>query len=150
MKHHAHDVLLVENDRDHAELIATSLRKRLACVEVTWLRDGDEALQHLRDAATTPQLILLDLRLAKWDGHDVLAALKRIPSLRAIPVIILTSSSCEDDISRACDLGASGYVVKPACFSDLGAELGDIIAHWLHTSARQGLVAAPCAASTTS
>ncbi len=103
-------VLLIEDDDDHAELIKRSLTDNAMPHELVHARDGQEGLDvllqhdlHPETHAVLPDLILLDLRLPKVDGFEVLRRIKHLESLKHIPVIILTSSEAEQDISRAYD-----------------------------------------------
>jgi CheY-like chemotaxis protein len=81
---------------------------------------------------TVPHLILLDLRLQKVDGLEVLKEIKQSQELRGIPVVILTSSQAGNDVKMACDYHANGYVVKPLEFSKFTELMGDLGSYWLH------------------
>ena len=94
-----------------------------SCTRLEVARDGDEAVSLLRDAIAglgipVPDLILLDLNLPKKDGREVLAEIKADPSLRRIPVVVLTTSRAEDDVLRCYDLHANCYVIKPIDFEE--------------------------------
>lgn len=112
------EILLVEDNPADVDLTLETLsfakiRNRLQVVE-----DGEQALAYLRREApfadvVRPDLILLDLNLPRKDGREVLAELKADPSLRTIPVVVLTSSDLEKDVVRSYDLGANCYVTKP-------------------------------------
>ena len=111
-------VLLVEDSPADARLILEVLKDEKIAVDVTIVRDGEEAMTYLKREgeytnAHRPDLILLDLNLPKKDGREVLAEVKGDPVLSAIPVVILTTSQREEDIFRSYKLQASCYVTKP-------------------------------------
>ena len=112
------EVLLVEDNIDEAELTMDSLRDGRIRNRVHWVEDGEEALAFLhrqgRHAdAPRPDLVLLDLRLPRISGHEVLAEIKQDPDLKRIPVVIMTESDDERDIVRAYDRHANCYITKP-------------------------------------
>ena len=112
------EVLLVEDNVDEAELTMDSLRDGRIRNRVHWVEDGEEALAFLhrrgRHAdAPRPDLVLLDLRLPRVSGHEVLAEIKQDPGLKRIPVVIMTESDDERDIVRAYDRHANCYITKP-------------------------------------
>ncbi len=111
-------VLLVEDNPGDADLTRETLATSKIRIQISVAVDGVEALAFLlrqppQEAAPTPDLILLDLNLPKMGGREVLAEIKRHPSLRSIPVVVLTSSDAEQDISKSYQLGANCYVTKP-------------------------------------
>jgi two-component system, chemotaxis family, response regulator Rcp1 len=111
-------ILLVEDSLADVELTLEALADAKIANEVTVVRDGQSAVDHLTgvgDAAGTPRpdLVILDLNLPKLSGHEVLAAMKADASLRRIPVAILTTSAAEKDIVQTYDLGANCYLTKP-------------------------------------
>jgi CheY-like chemotaxis protein len=110
--------LLVEDDEDHAHLIMHHLRQSDSRNVVHHVADGCQALAYLQGAhpyeqAPRPDVILLDLKLPKVDGHEVLDRLKRDPQLRLIPVVVLTTSDAKSDRVRAYRAHANSYLVKP-------------------------------------
>jgi CheY-like chemotaxis protein len=110
--------LLVEDDHDHAVLVLRYLERACSGNVVHRVKDGEEALVFLRREgiyrhAPRPDVILLDLKLPKYDGHEVLAQIKADPDLRRIPVVVLSSSASELDRLKAYDLHAERYFVKP-------------------------------------
>jgi CheY-like chemotaxis protein len=117
----APSILLVENDRDHTELLRRALLELSPDTRLTALSDGEAALDYLfrrgawadSGSSPEPQLVLLDLRLPGLDGFAVLRQIKAEPRLRHIPVVILTSSSAEQDVQRAYAEHANSYLVKP-------------------------------------
>lgn len=128
------EILFVEDDDDHAELVMRSLAEHHVGNKITRAADGRAALDAI--AARPPDVVLLDLRLPLVDGLDVLRAIKGNPELRRIPVVVLTTSQAESDIARAYDLHANAYVVKPVefpAFIDLMRDLGFFWLAWNET-----------------
>lgn len=134
-------ILLVEDNPDHAELIIRSFREHEFVNTIHHVSDGEAALDYLfrngehADPARSPSphVILLDLRLPKVDGLEVLRTVKAREDLRRIPVVILTSSESERDLTRAYDHFANSYLVKPVDFGrfiDLMNELGFYWLKW--------------------
>jgi CheY-like chemotaxis protein len=118
-------ILLAEDNANDVELTLAALRGNHVANEVVVVRDGAEALDYLyrrqRYAdrpADNPGLILLDLKMPKVDGIEVLRQVKSDPGLKTIPVVMLTSSREEQDVVRTYDLGVNAYVVKPVVFGD--------------------------------
>jgi CheY-like chemotaxis protein len=135
-------VVLVEDNPDHAELVMRSLAEHQAAV--TLFTDGTEALEHLGAAGTDgrrlPDVILLDLRLARIDGIDVLAAIRADSRLAGIPVVVLTASESPRDLVRAYGLYANSYLVKPVGADRFRRMLDDVGRYW---STRNRTLAAP-------
>ncbi|MBZ0237499.1 MAG: response regulator [Deltaproteobacteria bacterium] len=123
------EILFVEDDDDHAELVMRSLAEHHVENRIQRVADGQAALDVL--AARPPDVVLLDLRLPLVDGLDVLRAIKTDPVLRRIPVVVLTTSQTESDIARAYDLHANAYVVKPIGFSTFVDLMRDLGFFWL-------------------
>lgn len=119
-------VMLVEDNIDHAELVLRTLEAHHIANKVRHFLDGQSALDYLyrrgEFAGSTdteqPQVILLDLRLPRVDGMDVLKTIKEDPDLKSIPVVVLTTSEAEKDIARAYYNHANSYLVKPVGFED--------------------------------
>ena len=118
-------ILLAEDNANDVELTVSALRQNNVVNEIVVLRDGAEALDYLyrRNAhadrpAGNPALLLLDLKMPKVDGLEVLRQVKSDPALKAIPVVVLTSSREEQDLLRTYDLGVNAYVVKPVDFHE--------------------------------
>ncbi len=115
------DVLLVEDDAGDVLLIREAFEHNKVHNTIAVVSDGVEALQYLRREgeyanAPRPDLVLLDLNLPRKDGREVLAEVKEDPSLRSIPVVVLTTSKAEEDVLRSYDLHANAYVTKPVDF----------------------------------
>jgi CheY-like chemotaxis protein len=132
-------VLLVEDNPDHAELVIRSLGEHRVANKITHLSDGQTALDYLLhqgEYANSPQysyphVILLDLRLPRIDGLQVLKVLKETEALRQIPVVILTTSEAEQDIARAYNFHANSYLVKPIGFEEFEKMMQDLGFYWL-------------------
>lgn len=137
-------ILLVEDNSDHAELIMRSLDELSMECTIKHVKDGEEALDYLlrrkayQDAKESPEpdVVLLDLRLPKIDGLEVLQNIKNDDSLRRIPVVILSTSEAEKDVSRAYDFHANGYLVKPLDFDKFMDLLKDFGNYWLGWNVR--------------
>lgn len=117
-------ILLVDDNADDVEFTLAALRKTKMANNVTVVGDGIEALKYLRneagyESAPEPSLVLLDLNMPKKDGREVLAEMKADVRLRKIPVVILTTSEAEEDITRSYDLHANCYVSKPVDLNQL-------------------------------
>lgn len=112
------EILLVEDNPADAELTIRALKKRRLSNRVHHVKDGVEALEFLKglDPTAVPRVILLDLKLPRLDGLQVLEKLKSADETRAIPVVVLTSSQEDRDLDRAYALGANSYIVKPVEF----------------------------------
>lgn len=132
-------ILLVEDNRGDIRLIQEALKKTAAQCEVVIARDGMEAMQYLRQdgefaGAVRPDLILLDLNLPKKDGREVLAEIKADPSLKHIPIIVLTTSRNEEDIFKSYDLHVNCYISKSRNLSELFKIVRGIEEFWLETA----------------
>jgi CheY-like chemotaxis protein len=132
-------ILLVEDNDDHAEIILRSLAEHRVLNTVHRVGDGEAALDFLlrkrdfRRIADSPEpnLVLLDLRLPKVDGLEVLKTIKQSPQLSRIPVVVLTTSEAERDVARAYEYHANSYLVKPLDFARF-SELMDMLGYyWL-------------------
>lgn len=132
-------VLLVEDNIDHAELVIRTLEDHLIANKIKHFSDGQSALDYLlrrgeyADPASSPypHMILLDLRLPRVDGLEVLRIIKEQESLKNIPVIILTTSEAEKDVARAYDNHVNSYLVKPVGFDDFSKLMNDLGFYWL-------------------
>ncbi|MBN2353783.1 MAG: response regulator [Spirochaetales bacterium] len=130
---------MIEDNPNDAELAMYALQKNRLANHIVVLRDGAEALDYLFDeaarerdaAADAPKLILLDLKLPKVDGIDVLRRLKSDPRTKSIPVVMLTSSREERDIVKSYQLGVNSYIVKPVDFDQFTKAVQEIGLYWL-------------------
>jgi two-component system, response regulator len=133
------DILLVEDNPNDAELTLRALRAQNLANRVIVLEDGAEALDFLfsrgryldRGTATPPRVVLLDLKLPKVGGLEVLKQIKHDERTRSIPVVILTSSRQDPDIAAAYALGANSYVVKPVEFDHFSEAVSKLGLYWL-------------------
>jgi CheY-like chemotaxis protein len=132
-------ILLVEDNSDDAELTLRALKKNNILNDVVVARDGVEALDFLfgtgsyaaRADKTQPIVVLLDLKLPKVDGLQVLRRLRSDPKTRLLPVVVLTSSKEERDITDAYSLGANSYIRKPVDFAEFSETVRQLGAYWL-------------------
>jgi CheY-like chemotaxis protein len=133
-------ILLVEDNEADAELALRAFRRRKLSNPVLVARDGEEALDYIwrRGAfaqnAPTPSVVLLDLRIPKVDGLDVLRELKQHPVYRNIPVVVLTTSAEDRDVRRSYELGAASYIVKPVEFEKFQEVVERIDLYWMVTN----------------
>ena len=118
-------ILLAEDNANDVELTLAALRGHGIANQIVVVRDGAEALDYLyrrgayaSRSAEQPGVVLLDLKMPKVDGLEVLRTVKADPALRTIPVVVLTSSAEESDLVRSYDLGVNAYVVKPVVFAE--------------------------------
>jgi two-component system response regulator len=125
------EILLVEDNPNDAELTTRALKQRNLANQLHVCRDGAEALDYIAGVSAVPKVILLDLKLPKVDGLEVLRKLKSDERTRSIPVVVLTSSREEPDIERAYALGANSYIVKPVDFDAFARAVSDVGLYWL-------------------
>lgn len=126
------EILLVEDSLEDAELIVRTLKKHNLANHLLHVQDGEEALKFLmNDHDVMPRLVLLDLKMPKVDGIEVLRTLKAHPEKKLIPVVVLTSSREERDIVESYQLGVNAYIVKPVDFEKFVRAVSDIGLFWL-------------------
>jgi CheY-like chemotaxis protein len=133
------ELLLVEDNRADAELVMRALRKSNFNNKLLWVQDGVEALEFIhctaafaeRDRHQSPKLILLDLKMPRLNGVDVLRECKADDRTRAIPIVVMTSSNQPRDLEECYRLGVNGYVTKPIEFADLLEAVARIGTYWL-------------------
>ncbi|MEA2785074.1 MAG: hypothetical protein QOF71_1178 [Candidatus Eremiobacteraeota bacterium] len=132
-------VLLVENNPLDAGLIMRSIKKSPFAGTVLWLHDGAEALEYLRrdgryaglNGAGRALLMLLDLRMPKVDGLDLLRALQSTPRADRPAIVIMTSAAIDADVAAAYELGANSVILKPIAPAELNSTIDDICRYWL-------------------
>jgi two-component system, response regulator len=137
-KHEA-EVLLVEDNARDAELALRALRKNFLADRVMHLRDGHEALEWLfargahagREGGHLPKVVLLDLKLPKVSGLEVLGAIRGDGRTRALPVVVLTSSAEERDVRESYRLGVNSYIVKPVEYESFATTVAAVGQYWL-------------------
>jgi two-component system, response regulator len=126
------EILLVEDNPDDAELTIRTLKKNHLANHLLHLNDGQEALDFLySEKNSIPKVILLDLKMPKVDGLDVLRKVKSDARLRVIPVVVLTSSKQENDIVESYHLGVNAYIVKPVDFDQFIKAVTELGLFWL-------------------
>jgi len=132
----AKTILLVEDDSDHELLTIRALRKANIANEIRVARDGEEALDLLfgsddQALKTSPQVVLLDLKLPKIDGLEVLRRIRENERTQMLPVVVLTSSDEESDIVRSYRLGVNSYIRKPVNFTEFAEATRQLGMYWL-------------------
>jgi len=132
------EILLVEDSAADAEMTLRTLKRRGIANSVEWVRDGVDALDWLHcrnDYANRvnghPKLVLLDLKMPRMDGLQLLEVMKSDPNMRAIPVVMMTSSREEGDLLASYGLGVNSYVVKPVDFSEFAERIAQIGMYWM-------------------
>ena len=135
------EILLVEDDPEDAETTLRALRKRNLANHLHWVKDGEEALDYLfcsgpyagRNPAHPPKLVLLDIKMPKVDGIEVLRRVKG-SDLKSIPVVVMTSSNEERDVLESYRLGVNSYIVKPVQFEAFLETVSSIGLYWVLTN----------------
>ncbi|HTD28719.1 MAG TPA: response regulator [Xanthomonadaceae bacterium] len=132
------EILLVEDSSADAEMTLRTLKKRGIANSVEWVRDGVEAIDFLfcegphKDRGNLqPKLVLLDLKMPRMDGLEVLARMKNDARTKAIPVVMMTSSREEGDLLASYQLGVNSYVVKPVDFDAFAETVAQVGMYWL-------------------
>ena len=132
-------ILLVEDNCDHAEFTLRALADANQANRTYWVKDGEEALYFLYHrrrwadpaAAPRPSLIVLDINVPKIDGHGLLRHVKANESLREIPVVMLTTSSKQSEVTASYTAGANGFITKPVDFREFVARIKALSADWV-------------------
>ncbi len=140
---HEQTILVVEDNPDHLELTLLTLQEQSIRNEIAVAHDGVEALNYLfgeglhagRDTTRQPDLVLLDLKLPKLTGLEVLQRMRADPRTAVVPVVVLTSSSEEEDIVAVYRSGANSFVRKPVDFVDFTEKLRQVKTYWLTVNA---------------
>ncbi len=133
------EILLVEDNPTDAELTTRALKRKNLANRLVWVKDGEEALDFIfakgqfaeRSPEDLPRLILLDLRMPKVDGLEVLKAIKADESTRKIPVVVLTSSQEDKDVVESYKLGVNSYVSKPVEFDEFLEAVSTLGLYWM-------------------
>jgi two-component system, response regulator len=136
------EILLVEDNPEDAEMTMRALRKRNLANLLHWVKDGEEALEYLfcrgqyagRDPARPPKLVLLDIKMPKVDGIEVLRQVKGSAALKSVPVVVMTSSNEERDVVESYRLGVNSYIVKPVAFEAFLETVSKIGLYWVLTN----------------
>jgi two-component system, response regulator len=144
-------ILLVEDNASDEKLTVLAFKRCGVDCDVVVVRDGSEALEYLRgvgkhagrDTNQQPALVLLDLKLPKVDGLEVLRQVRADERTRGVPVVVLTASKEEEDVSRSYALGANAYVRKPVEFAEFAEAAKTIGAFWLRLNERTVAVKGP-------
>ncbi len=139
MRYKDKTILLVEDNPDDEELTRLAFEESHVANELVVVRDGEEALEYLfgsgryatRDLTDMPQLILLDLKLPKVDGHEVLQRIRADAHTKYIPVVVMTTSREESDLISSYDLGANSFIQKPVDFVRFGEAVRQVGLYWL-------------------
>ncbi|HWM90381.1 MAG TPA: response regulator [Thermoanaerobaculia bacterium] len=132
-------ILLAEDDPDDRMLVADAVAEGRLVNDFRFVEDGEELMDYLHhkgryadeSLAPRPGLILLDLNMPRKDGREALREIKADPSLRQIPVVVLTTSKAEEDVFRSYDLGANSFVTKPVTFNSLVDLMKSLGRYWL-------------------
>jgi len=138
MEHNV-EILLIEDNRHETKLLIRNLRKNNLANHLLHLDDGAEALNFIfakekysdRQVEDCPRLILLDLKIPKVDGFEILKRIKSDPGTQSVPVVILTSSREEQDIVNSYKLGANSYIVKPVNFDSFSKAVTELGLYWM-------------------
>jgi CheY-like chemotaxis protein len=128
------EILLIEDNPDHAALTLRALKKNNLTNEIQVLRDGEEALEFLfngKGLQSAPKVILLDLKLPKVDGIEVLRRIRQDPHTKTIPVVVLTTSREDKDLRECYRLGVNSYIMKPVDFQQFTEAVKSLGMYWL-------------------
>ena len=136
------EILLVEDNPTDAEMTLRALRRNNLANKVHWVKDGEQALEFMfrtgayagRDPATVPKLIMLDIKMPKVDGIEVLRRVKANEETRTVPVVVMTSSNEERDVVESYRLGVNSYIVKPVQFESFLETVAKIGLYWVITN----------------
>ena len=132
------DILLVEDNPNDAELALRALKKHNLANRVEWVKDGEAALDYLfhrgayeNGPNSLPRVVLLDLRLPKIDGIEVLTQIRANPETKHLPVVVLPSSKEERDVMATYDLGVNSFVAKPVAFAEFSEVVAELGMYWV-------------------
>jgi CheY-like chemotaxis protein len=132
-------ILLADDDVDDRDLTRDAMRRNQLSGELRWVEDGEELLDYLNhrgrysdpEESPRPGIILLDLNMPRMDGREALREIKANPELRRIPIIVLSTSSADEDVLRSYELGANCFITKPSTFEQLVDVVRVLGEHWL-------------------
>ena len=135
------EILLAEDDAADAELTMRAMRRHNLANKIHWIKDGEQALEYMFSTGAyagrqpvLPKLVLLDLKMPKVDGIEVLRQLKKETLTQAVPVVIMTSSNEEKDVVESYRLGVNSYIVKPLQFEHFLETVAKIGLYWVLTN----------------
>lgn len=136
------EILLVEDNPTDAEMTLRALRRNNLANKVHWVKDGEQALEFMfrtgayadRDPAAVPKLVMLDIKMPKVDGIEVLRRIKANEETRTVPVVVMTSSNEERDVVESYRLGVNSYIVKPVQFESFLETVAEIGLYWVITN----------------
>lgn len=123
-------ILIVEDSRAEAHLLAMALRKTGRPLEIVIVEDGMKAVEYIKTARGECDLVLLDLNLPRLSGYDVLTEIKRDAELRSLPIVILSGSTDPADIDRCCRAGADSYIAKPVHLDAVFEMAAQLVEYW--------------------
>ncbi len=135
-----HPIIIAEDDEDDYLLTIEALKEAGVDTQIKWVKDGEELMNYLEPIGVSkknsragfPSLILLDLNMPRKDGREVLDEIKKSDTLRKIPVIVLTTSKADTDISHAYDLGVNSYIQKPVRFNEFVEVIKVLSNYWFN------------------
>lgn len=138
-------LLMAEDDREDQMLVRMAFEQSHLANKLTIVNDGEELMDYLRGrgpyaGSPRPDLLLLDLNMPRKDGREALAEIKRDPALHTLPVIVLTTSSADEDIVRSYDLGVNSYIQKPVTFDKLVEVVTALGHYWFEIVSLPGKV----------
>lgn len=139
MEYNTVEILLVEDNKRDADLTLRALKKKNLSNKVIWVKDGEQALDYLfgrkqfedRSIKNKPKVVLLDLKMPKVNGLEVLKEMRSHPLTKKIPVVILTSSKEDQDIETCYEYGVNSYIVKPVDFIKFTDSVADVGLYWV-------------------
>ena len=139
LEKHSIRILIADDDEEDRMLTEEALEENQLSDQLYFVEDGAEAMDYLqhkgkytdKKAYPLPELILLDLNMPKKDGREVLAEIKQDPNLKGIPVVVLTTSSAEEDIEKMYDLGVNSFITKPFSYDGMVLAMASLKQYWL-------------------
>ena len=127
-------ILIADDDADDRMFLEEALQKNGYAQTIEFVEDGEELMTHLkRPGVPLPNLLMLDLNMPRKNGFQALQEIKADPRLRRLPVVVMTTSSADEDVARSYDLGVNSFITKPFNFSRLIEMIGALKTYWLDT-----------------